>query len=87
MAHCGSQEVLLVGGVACNERLQQMMGEMCAERGGKVYATDERYCIDNGAMIAHAGALIFSSSKATAWEETTCTQRYSDIYFCFITRI
>ncbi|RZF39531.1 hypothetical protein LSTR_LSTR001052 [Laodelphax striatellus] len=76
MAHCGSQEVLLVGGVACNERLQQMMGEMCAERGAKVYATDERYCIDNGAMIAHAGSLLFTSGKATPWEETTITQRY-----------
>jgi tRNA A37 threonylcarbamoyltransferase TsaD len=28
---------------------------MCAERGGKLHAMDERYCIDNGAMIgAHA---------------------------------
>jgi len=24
---------------------------MCAERGGKLHAMDERYCIDNGAMI------------------------------------
>ncbi|XP_075226027.1 putative tRNA N6-adenosine threonylcarbamoyltransferase Tcs3 [Lycorma delicatula] len=76
MAHCGSQEVLLVGGVACNERLQEMMGEMCAERDAKLYATDERYCIDNGAMIAHAGALLYLSANATQWEDTTCTQRY-----------
>lgn len=26
MAHCGSQEVLIVGGVGCNVRLQEMMG-------------------------------------------------------------
>ena len=25
MAHCGSNEVLLVGGVGCNVRLQEMM--------------------------------------------------------------
>ena len=55
MAHCGSSEVLLVGGVACNVRLQQMMQIMAAERSGTVCATDERYCIDNGAMIAYAG--------------------------------
>lgn len=42
MAHCGSNEVLIVGGVGCNERLQEMMGIMCEERGGKLYATDER---------------------------------------------
>ena len=55
MAHTGSQEVLLVGGVGCNVRLQKMMEQMALERGGKVCAMDERYCIDNGAMIAYAG--------------------------------
>jgi N6-L-threonylcarbamoyladenine synthase len=55
MAHTGSQEVLLVGGVGCNVRLQDMMEIMANERGGKVCAMDERYCIDNGAMIAYAG--------------------------------
>ena len=42
MAHVGSKEVLIVGGVGCNERLQEMMGIMAKERGGKVFATDER---------------------------------------------
>jgi N6-L-threonylcarbamoyladenine synthase len=51
MAHCGAAEVLLVGGVGCNVRLQEMMSVMCAERGGMLHAMDERYCIDNGAMI------------------------------------
>ena len=31
------------------------MGSMVNERGGMVYGMDERYCIDNGAMIAQAG--------------------------------
>jgi len=57
MAHCGSSEVLLVGGVACNVRLQEMMKTMCSERGATVCAMDDRYCIDNGAMIAYAGIL------------------------------
>jgi N6-L-threonylcarbamoyladenine synthase len=62
MAHVGSKEVLIVGGVGCmssfippfrfllnglnrtgNERLQDMMGIMAKERGGSVFATDERY--------------------------------------------
>lgn len=42
MAHIGSKEVLIVGGVGCNERLQEMMGIMAKERGGQVFATDER---------------------------------------------
>nr|NVI71622.1 putative tRNA N6-adenosine threonylcarbamoyltransferase [Cucujiformia] len=44
MAHVGSNEVLIVGGVGCNLRLQEMMEKMCSERGGKLYATDERFC-------------------------------------------
>ncbi|TIB99212.1 hypothetical protein E3Q18_01643 [Wallemia mellicola] len=54
MAHVGSKEVLIVGGVGCNKRLQEMMSTMAAERGGKVFATDMRFCIDNGLMIAQA---------------------------------
>ncbi len=42
MAHVGSNQVLIVGGVGCNERLQEMMGLMAKERGGDVFATDER---------------------------------------------
>jgi len=29
-----------------------MMEIMCSERGAKLFATDMRFCIDNGAMIA-----------------------------------
>ncbi|EDV26007.1 uncharacterized protein TRIADDRAFT_23779 [Trichoplax adhaerens] len=76
MAHCGSNEVLIVGGVGCNERLQQMMREMVEERGATLCATDERYCIDNGAMIAQAGWEMFSSGQVTPFNETWCTQRY-----------
>ncbi|KAK3327904.1 putative tRNA threonylcarbamoyladenosine biosynthesis protein kae-1 [Cercophora scortea] len=76
MAHVGSNQVLIVGGVGCNERLQDMMGKMAAERGGSVYATDERFCIDNGIMIAHAGLLAYETGFETALEESTCTQRF-----------
>uniref|UniRef100_A0A8C7XQA3 N(6)-L-threonylcarbamoyladenine synthase n=1 Tax=Oryzias sinensis TaxID=183150 RepID=A0A8C7XQA3_9TELE len=76
MAHCGSQEVLIVGGVGCNLRLQEMMGVMCQERGAKLFATDERFCIDNGAMIAQAGWEMFRSGQVTQLEDSWITQRY-----------
>ncbi|XP_011303407.1 probable tRNA N6-adenosine threonylcarbamoyltransferase [Fopius arisanus] len=76
MAHVSSNEVLIVGGVGCNERLQNMMEIMCSERSAKLYATDERFCIDNGVMIAVAGLLQFTHGKPTPWSETTCSQRY-----------
>lgn len=76
MAHVGSSQVLIVGGVGCNERLQEMMGLMATERGGSVFATDERFCIDNGIMIAHAGLLAYRTGFSTSLEESTCTQRF-----------
>lgn len=76
MAHCGSQEVLIVGGVGCNKRLQEMMEIMAKERGATLFATDERFCIDNGAMIAQAGWEMFKSGQITPFEDTFCTQRY-----------
>ncbi|KAL8288828.1 hypothetical protein RB597_000758 [Gaeumannomyces tritici] len=76
MAHVGSRQVLIVGGVGSNERLQQMMGAMARDRGGSVYATDERFCIDNGIMIAHAGLLAHATGFETALADSTCTQRF-----------
>ena len=82
MAHCGKKDVLIVGGVGCNERLQDMMKIMASERGGMLYAIDERYCIDNGAMIAWPGLLAFKAGQVTDLSDTTCTQRYrtDDVY-------
>lgn len=79
MAVTNSKEVLLVGGVGCNERLQEMMNVMALERGARLCATDERYCIDNGAMIAHTGALMYQSGyrpNVADWKETGITQRF-----------
>ena len=76
MAHVGSTQVLIVGGVGSNERLQEMMGIMAQARRGSVFATDERFCIDNGIMIAHAGLLAYETGSTTALEDSTCTQRF-----------
>ena len=78
MSYCDAKEVLIVGGVGCNLRLQEMMRIMVASRqaafsdvdnsrGGepcKVHGMDERYCVDNGSMIAHTGALEYRSYEA-----------------------
>lgn len=77
LAHCGGSSVLLVGGVGCNERLQAMMAAMCADRGARLGAMDERYCVDNGAMIAWTGLVDYARSRRPpGWAELTCTQRF-----------
>lgn len=35
------------------------MSQMAEQRGGRVCTMDDRFCIDNGAMIAWAGLLMF----------------------------
>lgn len=83
MAHCGQQDVLVVGGVGCNLRLQEMLKSMVEQRGGRSYATDDRYCIDNGAMIAWTGSIMLAAGGAAVpVEQATCTQRFrtDDVY-------
>lgn len=45
-----------------NERLQEMMGIMAEERGGKVFATDERYGDDRSHMHRRSPSLLGSAS-------------------------
>merc|ERR1712100_666919 len=61
MSHVNSKQVLVVGGVGCNLRLQEMLKIMAEDRGGSVCAMDESYCIDNGAMIGWTGLLAYES--------------------------
>lgn len=77
LAHTDSSTVLIVGGVGCNKRLQQMMESMAtARRDTSLCAMDHRYCIDNGAMIAQAGIFAFQMGQVTSMMDATCTQRY-----------
>lgn len=76
MAHTGQSQVLIVGGVGCNQRLQEMMQIMVQERGGTLSSMDHRYCIDNGAMIGQAGIFALQYGETTPLEDSWCTQRY-----------
>ena len=57
VAHTDKEEVLLVGGVAANKRLQEMLKIMCNERGAKFFVVPMEYSGDNGSMIAATGII------------------------------
>ena len=76
LSHIGAKDVLIVGGVGCNLRLQDIMNTMLEERGGKLGAMDERYCIDNGAMIAYTGYLMYSRGYQDDLSNTYFTQSF-----------
>ncbi|MEN6341835.1 MAG: bifunctional N(6)-L-threonylcarbamoyladenine synthase/serine/threonine protein kinase [Methanospirillum sp.] len=57
LAHAGKEEVLLVGGVGANKRLQEMLRTMCEDRGATFHVPEPAYLGDNAAMIAYTGRL------------------------------
>ncbi len=59
LAHTGKKELLLGGGVACNSRLQEMCKIMCKERGAKFFCPEHPLLVDNGAMIAYLGEIMY----------------------------
>jgi len=70
LAHTGKDEVLLVGGVGVNRRLQEMLAVMCRERGATLHVPEPKYMGDNGAMIAYTGKIMLDNGCAMAPEET-----------------
>ena len=61
MAHTGKKELLLGGGVGCNLRLQEMCRIMCKERKAKFFVPEKSLLVDNGAMIAYTGWMMFKA--------------------------
>ncbi|MCL2032371.1 MAG: bifunctional N(6)-L-threonylcarbamoyladenine synthase/serine/threonine protein kinase [Methanomassiliicoccaceae archaeon] len=76
MAHIGKDEVLLGGGVAQNLRLQDMIRIMAEDRGAEMFVPDRRLCIDNGAMIAWLGNIMYNSRIRMNIEDTAVRQRF-----------
>ena len=66
----GKDEVLLVGGVGANARLQEMLRIMCEERGARFFVPERKYLGDNGAMIAYTGKLMLESGQSLAIEHS-----------------
>jgi N6-L-threonylcarbamoyladenine synthase len=63
LAHVGKKELLLGGGVACNSRFQEMCKIMCEERGAKFFCPEKSLLVDNGAMIAYLGEIVFNKGN------------------------
>ena len=70
LAHTGKNELLLGGGVACNERLRQMSSLMCEERGASCHWPEKPFCIDNGTMIAELGRRMLECGISTPINES-----------------
>lgn len=76
VAHTGKDEVMLVGGVAANRRLREMLDSMSREHNASFYVPPMEFCADNGAMIAWTGILAYDSGVRQDIEKTRIKQRW-----------
>ena len=76
MAHTEKDEVLLGGGVAANKRLRAMVQTMADERDASFFVPSKDLCIDNGAMIAWLGVLMYNSGIRMKIENSFIDQRF-----------
>ena len=76
LAHTEKGEVMLVGGVAVNQRLREMLRDMSKEQGVDFYVPRRDLCGDNGVMIAHLGLLMYLSGRRMSIEETKPIPNY-----------
>jgi N6-L-threonylcarbamoyladenine synthase len=60
-ARTGAKSLIISGGVACNSKLRDEARALAARLGLEVAIPAPKFCTDNGAMIAAAGALLPAS--------------------------
>jgi N6-L-threonylcarbamoyladenine synthase/N6-L-threonylcarbamoyladenine synthase/protein kinase Bud32 len=76
MAHTEKREVLLGGGVAANKRIRDMVKSMATARDAVFFVPSKDLCVDNGAMIAWLGTIMYQSGLRMSIEESVINQRF-----------
>lgn len=76
VAHTDKEEVMLVGGVAANKRLQEMLRIMAEERGARFFVVPQEYAGDNGTMIAWTGIIAHEKGYDISIEDSQIRQKW-----------
>jgi N6-L-threonylcarbamoyladenine synthase len=70
------KELLIVGGVAANKRLSEMLQDVCKRHGCKFFVAPQKYAGDCGSQICWTGLLESQVKKGVFLEETFVTQSW-----------
>ncbi|MFQ5941497.1 MAG: KEOPS complex N(6)-L-threonylcarbamoyladenine synthase Kae1 [Nitrososphaerales archaeon] len=76
LAFCNKKELLVVGGVAANKRLANMLRGVCKRQNTKLFVTPINYAGDCGAQIAWTGILEFRAGVKARIEEAFVRQSW-----------
>jgi len=76
LAQTGKDEMILVGGVGANRRLQEMLRLMCEERSASFAVPQVEYLGDNGAMIAYTGRLMLAQGNTILVKDSKVNPSY-----------
>jgi len=79
LAHTRKEEAAIIGGVAANKRLSEMLSTMCSERDARFYAVPLKYSGDNGVMIAMEGILEYKYGVRTNKPDIDPYERIDEI--------
>jgi N6-L-threonylcarbamoyladenine synthase/protein kinase Bud32 len=69
-------EVLLIGGVTANNRLQSMLKSIAEEHSARFCVVPKEYALDNGAMIAWTGILAYKQGIILPIEKSFVKSRW-----------
>ena len=76
LAHTKKDEILVCGGVAANSRLKEMLGDMAEVHGAAFAGLPPPTAIDNGAMIAWLGILMYQNGYRQHISDTQVKQHF-----------
>jgi len=76
LSFTGKKEFLIVGGVAANKRLSEMLQDVCKRHGSKFFAIPIQYAGDCGSQICWTGLLESQVKQGALLKDTMVTQSW-----------
>ena len=76
LSFTGKKELMIVGGVAANKRLSEMLQDVCKRHGCKFFVVPLRYAGDCGSQICWTGILESKVKSGALLKDTFVTQSW-----------
>ena len=76
LSFTGKKELMIVGGVAANQRLSQMLTDVCSRHKCKFFVAPMKFAGDCGSQICWTGLLESQVKKGALLEDTFVTQSW-----------